>query len=188
MNRIGDWMQTASAAQFWPLDPRPEEVRIGDIAHSLAHQCRFAGHCRTFYSVAEHSVRVAWLAQEYVTEDYRNLVALVALLHDASEAYLVDLPRPVKRCVPGYKEAEARVQLAILKRYGLVEAWDAYAEIIKTCDNRLLATEARDLMGPPPAPWVQMPPPIDERIEPWSPYLARNVFIQSFEIFGGKEP
>ena len=54
--RGGDWMQTYSGFQFWPLDPRPEEIHVIDIAHSLANQCRYAGHCREFYSVAQHSV------------------------------------------------------------------------------------------------------------------------------------
>ena len=87
--RVGDWIQTMSGVIFYPLDPRPEEIRIEDIAHALSHQCRFAGHCREFYSVAEHSVRVSReLPQEFM---------LWGLLHDASEAYLVDLPRPIKR-------------------------------------------------------------------------------------------
>lgn len=60
--RIGDWMQVYSGKQFWPLDPRPEEIEIEDIAHSLANMCRFAGHSEKFYSVADHSHRVA----EYV--------------------------------------------------------------------------------------------------------------------------
>ena len=57
--RKGDWILTYSGIEFWPLDPRPEDVRIEDIAHALSMQCRFAGHCDRFYSVAEHSIRVA---------------------------------------------------------------------------------------------------------------------------------
>ena len=106
-DRIGDWMCTASGVTFYPLDPRPEEIRIEDIAHSLALQCRFAGHCREFYSVAEHSVRGA--------QALRSIGATVAmqaafLLHDASEAYAVDLPRPIKRMMPNYKAMEKALE------------------------------------------------------------------------------
>ena len=57
--RKGDWMQTYTGRQFWPIDPRANEVHIEDIAHALSMMCRYNGHCRTFYSVAEHSVLVS---------------------------------------------------------------------------------------------------------------------------------
>src|ERR1017187_10636100 len=75
---------TFSGIHFWPLLPNPADIRIEDIAHALSNQCRFAGHAREFYSVAEHSVRVSQLCPP---ED-----ALWGLLHDASEAYLTDVP------------------------------------------------------------------------------------------------
>ena len=78
--RRGDWIQTYLGIQFWPLDPRPEEVMLFDIAHSLSNMCRFTGHCREFYSVAQHSVIVS---QNVPRED-----AAWGLLHDASEAYM----------------------------------------------------------------------------------------------------
>ena len=87
--RKGDWIQTFTGRAFYVLDPRPEDVDIEDIAHALSMQCRFAGHCREFYSVAQHSVTASWLVPP---ED-----ALWGLLHDAAEAYVVDLPRPIKR-------------------------------------------------------------------------------------------
>src|SRR4051812_6540197 len=85
----GDWMQTISGKAFFPLDPRPADVDIQDIAHALAFQCRFGGHVKEFYSVAEHSVRVSLICAH---ED-----AKWGLLHDATEAYLSDIVRPVKR-------------------------------------------------------------------------------------------
>lgn len=60
--RAGDWMQTFTGRQFWPMDPRPEDLDILDIAHALSLLCRFGGHCQRFYSVAEHSVHVSTLA------------------------------------------------------------------------------------------------------------------------------
>ena len=62
MERRGDWMQTHSGLRFYPLDPRPEDIRIEDIAHALPMICRFNGHCSRFYSVAEHSLNVAAFA------------------------------------------------------------------------------------------------------------------------------
>src|SRR4051794_15527189 len=86
--RRGGWITTFSRRQFWPLDPHSDEIHIEDIAHSLSQQCRFGGHSRSFYSVAQHSCLVSALCK---AND-----ALWGLLHDASEAYLGDIPRPLK--------------------------------------------------------------------------------------------
>lgn len=89
--RIGDWAQTWSGRRFYPQDPRPEDIAIVDIAHALGNMARYNGHCR-FYSVAEHSVLVSKIVP---MED-----ALAGLLHDAPEAILADVIRPVKRALP----------------------------------------------------------------------------------------
>ncbi len=171
--RLGDWMQTFTGRQFWPLDPRAEEVALEDVAHSLAHQCRFAGHCRVFYSVAEHSVRVSRIVSP--------AAALWGLLHDASEAYLVDLPRPVKRhsaIGEHYCTAEALVQRAVCERFRL--PLEEPAEI-KNADNVVLMTEARDIMSAPPSPWREIATkPLDEVIVPWSPMEAKETFLRRF--------
>jgi hypothetical protein len=183
LQRRGDWMQTYSGRMFWPLDPEPSDVDIVDIAHSLAHQCRFAGHCTRFYSVAEHSVRVAELVFHHLASSIIGTLALAGarwgLMHDASEAYLVDLPRPVKRHMPAYRPAEDRVMAAICARFGLPSE---EPEIVKWADNTLLATEARDIMGPPPYTWNHVAPPLDERIEPWSPEEARSRFMSTYHV------
>ena len=89
MSHLKDrYLSTYTGKKFYPYDPRPEQICIEDIAHGLSMLCRFAGQCRFFFSVAEHSIAVAHLLPA-------NL-KLFGLLHDASEAYLVDLPRPVK--------------------------------------------------------------------------------------------
>jgi len=105
---------TFSGISFWPLLPNPDDIRIDDIAHALAHQCRFAGHTRLFYSVAEHSVRVSQLCRP---ED-----ALWGLLHDASEAYLSDVPAPLKELpeFEPYRAAERNLQGAVAQRFGLL--------------------------------------------------------------------
>ena len=172
--RIGDWMQTAHGRLFWPLDPRADEVHVDDIAHALANQCRFAGHCREFYSVAQHSVLVSY---EVPVED-----ALWGLLHDASEAYLVDLPRPVKRASEigdAYMRAETAVMAAICDRFRLSREQPAS---IKLADDVLLMTEARDLMAPPPTPWRESGvKPLPSPIAAWTPQRARERFLDRFE-------
>src|SRR5690606_4110631 len=83
------------------FDPTPEMICIEDIAHALAHQCRFAGHVKRFYSVAQHSVMCSRMVD--------RLYQMEALLHDASEAYLLDIPKPIKEKIVGYKEMEDRM-------------------------------------------------------------------------------
>lgn len=172
MYRVGDWIQTRSGRRFWPVDPRADEIEIEDVAHALARQCRFSGHCEPFYSVAEHSVRVS----RVVPEEY----ALWGLLHDASEAYLVDLPRPLKLLpeFAPYRAIEQRLMLAVCEKFGLPAIEPA---CVKVADNTLLATEARDLMVEPPVSWPRLSEPLTERIVPWSVGDAQNAFMLRFE-------
>jgi len=168
--RKGNWMQTATGRMFWPLDPRADEVSLQDIAHSLAMQTRFAGHARRFYSIAEHSVYVSY----FVPKEW----ALHALLHDASEAYVIDVPRPLKPFLVGYKEIEDNVWKAIASHFGIGPEMDAS---IKLADNRVLLAEQRQLMGPPPEPWLVPGEPAPITIKGWDPDYARFKFLQRFD-------
>ncbi len=167
--RRGDWIRTYTGRAFWPLDARPEDLDIVDIAHSLSMQCRFTGHVRQFYSVAEHSIRVACLMPP--------AGMLEGLLHDATEAYLVDVPRPVKRLelMDGYRDAERKLHVVIAHRFGIPSVVSA---AVKTADDVLLATEARDLMGVDDWP---LPPPLRRTIVPWTPAEAEARFLELFE-------
>jgi 5'-deoxynucleotidase YfbR-like HD superfamily hydrolase len=140
MSRAGDWIMTYTGVEFWPLDPRPEEIRIEDIAHSLSMQCRYSGHSKVFYSVAEHAIRVS----ELCPPEY----AMWGLLHDAAEAYLVDLPRPLKRHSEIgrlYRESEDRLMMAICEKFGL--DWQNPApEPVERADKAMLYIESRCLM------------------------------------------
>ena len=167
--RRGDWLQTFTGRQFWPLDPEAEDVDLEDIAHALAHLCRFGGHTRVFYSVAEHCVRVSLACD---SDD-----ALAGLLHDAAEAYIVDVPRPLKRHLIGYKDAEAAVHAVIAARFNIGASMPASVE---AADLALLSTEARDLMARPPNAWSPMPPPLPAPIVPWGILEARSAFLQRF--------
>ena len=192
--RKGDWQQTFTGKQFWPCDPRPEDVCLEDIAHALSLQCRFAGHCREFYSVAEHSVRVSWLIEAWnVREGYagawRFTSCLAALLHDASEAYCIDVPRPLKPYLAGYKAIEAGVMSA-LERWAGLNPGACSVPAIKHADEVLLRTEARDLMSAPPVPWTfaQGAPaePLPDVIRPMSPEFAKGLFIDRFNELKGR--
>lgn len=148
MTRNGDWMQTYTGKQYWPIDPRPEDVCIEDIAHALSNLCRYAGHCTKFYSVAEHSVYVSLI----VPPEY----ALQALLHDATEAYIVDVPRPLKRWIKGYADIEEMNWHAIAECFGLPVQMH---QSVKDADNAVLLAEKEYIMGPQPAPWAHIPLP-----------------------------
>jgi hypothetical protein len=178
--RRGDLVQTFTGRQFCPLDPRAKDVCLEDIAHHLALVCRFGGAVREPYSVAEHSVRVSYVA---AAAGY----ALAGLLHDASEAYLVDVPRPVKRApaMHAYREAEHAVQSTINRRFGLPPLADRLSEVMDA-DEILLATEARDLMAQPPMPWNLRAPPLPDVIVPWTWREAEARFLARFaELTGG---
>src|SRR5574337_528705 len=128
---------------FYPLNPRIEDIFRRDIAHSLSNKCRYSGHTRRFYSVAEHSVRVS-LYLKHVGASL--LVQYAGLHHDDSEAYLVDMPTPLKRLpeFQWFREKEDHLQAMIYRAFGLPES---EPELVKTADRVLLVTEKRDLMA-----------------------------------------
>lgn len=181
-DRTTDWIQTYSGRQFWPLEPRAEEVEIADIAHALSNMCRFTGHVKEFYSVAQHSVLVARIVPDELK--------LWALLHDASEAYIHDLPRPLKRSSPFgdlYKQHETRLMDVVCERFGLPigggHRWDSHSGmpyVVKEADNILLMTEQRDLMGRQVKPWADQAQPLPETIRGWSPKSAKQLFLSAF--------
>lgn len=142
--RAGDWMQTFTGKQFWPLDPRPEDIDPLDIARALSMLCRYNGHVDRFYSVAEHCVLMSlWVPEED---------ALWALLHDATEAYVGDMIRPLKRHMPDYQDAENRVMAAIVERFGLSSL--SMPSSVHEADSRILLTERNTLMGLTSHKWV----------------------------------
>lgn len=125
---------TRSGVRFDVLNPRPEDVRLDDIAHSLSHLCRFVGHTDRFYSVAEHSVLVSQLCDDEA--------AVFGLLHDAAEAYVGDLASPVKRQVPGFAAMEERVLSAVLVGLGVPPPTAAVRARAANADAVALGAEA----------------------------------------------
>jgi hypothetical protein len=172
--REGDYIQTFTGRKFWPLDPRPEEIDIQDIAHALSMTCRFNGHTSRFYSVAEHCVHVSLLVPP--------ADALWGLLHDAAEAYISDLSRPIKknsRLGDEYALIEKRLMLNVEVAFDLGDE----PASIKEADNRMLAVEAGKLMNHDPELWSGQLVPLtgnEPGIQCWTPFRARTIFRWRF--------
>lgn len=169
--RKGDWLQTYSGVAFWPFDPRPDEVYITDIAHALSMLCRYGGHCRKFYSVAEHCVHVANLCS---SENKKW-----GLLHDATEAYLVDLPRPIKWHLPEYKVIEAEIEKVIATRFNLSLP---VPQEVKQIDDGILACERDQIMCIPPYDWQVRNFRVDVTVQCWTPEKAKEEFMRLYWI------
>ena len=170
-----DWIQTYSGIQMHPLNPHPDEISVEDIAHALSNTCRFTGHCNRFYSVAQHSVAVA--------AQVSNDAMLWGLLHDASEAYLCDIARPLKIQTEfrQYRKIEDNLMRVICDKFGLPHDMP---EEVAVADRRWLVTEARDLglLTPDWGPYVADIKPYPFRIRPASPEEAEKSFITWFDI------
>jgi len=169
------FVQTFSKAKLDPWNPDPDQIRMIDIAHALSHICRFGGHCTEFYSVAQHCV----LVSEYLWEKTKDIVVSCAgLLHDASEAYMVDMPNPIKARLPDYIKVEENLLSVIYKKFQIAPC----TTFVKNADMVLLATEARDLMDDP-QDWNLNIKPWSVVINPVGPRQARNLFSERWKYF-----
>ena len=174
MDRLGDWMQTYTGRQFWPIDPRPDEICIEDIAHALSMQCRYGGHTTRFYSVAEHCC--------HVHDACSDQNKLWALLHDASEAYIQDVIRPLKPSLTEYKTFERRVMFAVCQAFKMKPQQPPEVDVL---DKRILGDEAAQVMSAPPAPWYFIGEPLGVKIHGWSPETAKAEFLERFNSTTG---
>lgn len=171
-SRQGDWFQTYTGKRFYILDPRPEDIDVRDIAHSLALKCRYGGHVAYFYSVAEHSVLLSHLVP--------TPLAFMALMHDAAEAYTGDIMRPIKNSISDeWRAIESRLDLLISEVFGLDDnkaQWDA----IKEYDSRIL-TDEREMLQQPVLPGKNYGDKIGVTINclPWQE--AERVFMARFD-------
>jgi uncharacterized protein len=189
------WMQTVTGRRFYPLAPRAEDVDIYDIAHGLAMCCRYAGHTRHFYSVAEHCVHVSREVERALRErvDGRahpsNLTvlrwSLLALLHDSAEAYIGDMIRPLKHQpeMAEFRRAEAAIERAV--HDALIPfnpAGDGWARLIKEIDDRIIVDEI-ELLKADPSMYDVAPVggALGVRLECWGPEWARERFLLRYE-------
>lgn len=167
-----------SSGRYYDL-AEPGPLTIEEVAHALAHICRFTGHCKDFYSVAQHSVLVSYL----VPPEH----SLQGLLHDAVEAVVGDMASPLKALVPEYKAIEVRCEQAILAGFGL--AWPLHDEV-KTADLIALRTEQRDLMGADHHTWLPTAGlvPDARRITVSTTHQAKSAFLRRYRYLTTKCP
>jgi len=178
------WIQTFTGGKFWPLEPHAEDVRIEDVAHALAYQCRYAGHARIFYSVAEHCCLLAdyVLRINYYTHHQDTLDglrdALTVLLHDAAEAYLPDLARPLKYRMPEWREADARLEAVVVPALGgeyPLPPW------VKLLDARILRDERPVVMRETGDSWqIDDLEPLGVWVRGISPHEAEQWFLDLY--------
>lgn len=167
----GPTIMLASGHLFDFLDPHGSDFTIDDVAHGLSLVCRYTGQCRRFYSVAEHSLLVSDIATDYPYE---------ALLHDAAEAFIGDVTRPLKQLLPEYKRIEAVVEDAVIERFGLDPN---YRASVKAADLRVLAAEQAQVMAPGTADWAAKagikPAPVV--VQFLAPEVAKHRFLERYE-------
>jgi hypothetical protein len=173
MHRDGPWVQTRSGRAYPLLAPTTEDICIEDIAYSLAGLPRYNAHAQRtadgrLYTVGQHSV----LAAQIVEPAFR----FEALMHDAAEAYVGDMIRPLRLCLPDFDLVEEITWLALTRKFGLPRTMSAE---VKHADIVMLATEKRDLMGEPPRPW-NVGLPREERITIWNPIMTERAFLERF--------
>lgn len=168
--RKGDWISTFSGVQWYPIDPKPEDVVIEDIAHALSMLCRYNGHCEYFYSVAEH----CWHLSYAVPKPYQ----LEALLHDAAEAYTSDIPRPLKHSPElkkfrGIEELNAK---AIFTAFGLNFH---ESEVVKEYDKQIIKNEGEALL--PNSTWYDSLDGIPNlTIMGYTPPTMKQLYLKRF--------
>jgi hypothetical protein len=170
---------TCSGTYFDFTKPEQAVFDIRTIAHALSQLCRYNGHTLCFYSVAQHSVHVSYIVPQ---QD-----ALAGLLHDAAEAFIGDVTKPLKNLLPDYKAIEKRVEAAVFARFGLPAE---LPESVKRADLIMLATEQRDLM-PFHADrwtWEDIPgiQPLNERLTGASPITAGEAFVRRYYALTGE--
>lgn len=186
-----DWIQTYGGRKFFPLRPDPSQLDIRDVARALSMFCRYVGHVARFYSVAEHSVWISLLAEQRareagMPEDQVLHMARWGLMHDATEAYLGDVSAPLKRSavMTAYRTAEANLQRVIAEWVGLTGSEPA---LVRSLDQEILGTEARQLKAPLHRDWTALAPELPDIELGAPPDVAELAFLRRFDaLFFGR--
>lgn len=165
MKKPNYWIQTYTGGAFDFENPENHLFSVKDIARSLALIPRFNGHTNRHYSVAEHSVRASYLAPEGFEFE--------ALMHDTSEAYVCDVPTPLKKLLPDYRKIQERVEHAIAEQFVFPKEMSPE---VKKVDTRLLLTECKLLLTVPPFKWADY-----GDLAPYSDVEFRNAYFQGEE-------
>ncbi len=146
------YILTYTKTKFYPLQPVSEDIKIEDIAHSLSLMTRANGHHKHFYSVAQHAISCY---KEAKSRGCSKRIQLGCLLHDASESYISDLTRPVKKQLTEYFIIEKKLQSLVYEKFGLGDLTEEEKHQIKDIDDALLYFEFIELMG---TPLFEIPP------------------------------
>lgn len=172
------WIQTYSRKKFSLVDPRPYDVDIGDIAHALAHTCRYNGHTKQYYSVAEHCVHVS----RHCAPPYDRRTRLAGLLHDATEAYVGDCVTPLKKLLHEFAAIEAKMWWAIAAKFNLPETLPSS---VVQADRGALLTEVNQLCGGQVETFGVDGTPLPITVECWDPETAKKKFLAEFAALSG---
>lgn len=175
------WTQTKSGIKFYPFEPAPEMINIEDIAHGLSNMCRFHGQTKFFYSVAQHcNLGLKIINKIY---PYDLALKLAWMLHDASEAYVLDMPKPIKNGLPDYRKLEEKITEIIFEKFYLnknVLTEPLYKDL-KLIDEQMLANEYDTLFDKKlfsaflvkPLPWIKVR---------WQPrFYTKWKFLRNFK-------
>lgn len=170
------WIQTYKGKKFRLNDP---VFDIEEIAHALSLQCRFTGHIKNFYSVAEHSILVAGIASHLKGDKFEGL------MHDAHEAYFSDLASPWKAVVPDYKNWEKKLEGAMRRQFNLIPV---ISELVKKADWVALFIEAENLLNGSLKDWIapegvkELAKELGKEIQPncWIPREAEKMFLDVY--------
>ena len=169
------WIVTFTGRKVCPLAMRVEDICLEDIAHALSMKCRYTGHVRHFYSVAQHSTMMSILDLPG-PKDWR-------LLHDAAEAYLPDIASPIKRFFPIMVDAEHHIERCIAERFGLPD-YDTCHKLVKIADLAMMRWEGEHLMPPVSgAGWMrgELREEMPQEFTSWTPEYAERQFLREAE-------
>lgn len=153
-----DSIRTFTGKYVNVFDPDPETICIEDIVHSLSNICRFGGHTQSFYSVAQHCIYVA----DHLPEELK----LTGLLHDAAEAYLIDLPNPIKEKMSEYVLIEDKLMRLIAEKFGIIYP---FPELVKQADKNALEFEWKGIV-------------LTDEIICCTPYQAKKIFLNQYKL------
>lgn len=179
MKEYDGYMQTYIGTKFYPANPTPDTIFLEDIAHALSNICRYSGHSKYFYSVAEHCNVMAKLFPSY---------AGLALFHDCAEAYMGDIPRPVKALLPEYRLMENKILRVVFDMAGLVLNRESL-EIIEYMDNVMLSHERRsiDIMqNREDISWGPAIDSIDDGVYPfrcYDPNIVEDLYLKALKDY-----
>jgi len=176
-------IRTYTGVDFKPFEPHPDMVNIEDISQGLSNLCRYAGQSNQFYSVAQHSVFVSDILR---VRGHEPEIQFLGLMHDSPEAYIVDLPTPIKMAMPYYQQTESGVWSCIVEKFG-IKADEEAMKVMAEADNDAFCTEAVNFMKVPPH-WSDRPNwnPIGITMKGMEPVAAKIHFMERFKYLEAK--